>query len=178
MSGNGRVDMEALKELRRRSGAGVLACRRALEETGGDMEEAARLLARRAREESARSSANWTGEGYVASYVHHTGRLAALVEVGCETDFVARTEEFRAFARQLAEQVAATPPEQLSTTPPRRLTDELPERPAANAVPGLLAQPWVRDPGMTVGQLVQEAAQKFGEAIKVRRFARLDLADG
>ncbi len=166
MNGNGQVGMESLKELRRRSGAGVLACRRALEASAGDLEAAVQLLARRAREESARRAARWTGEGYVASYVHHTGRLAAMVEVGCETDFVARTEEFRAFARQLAEQVAATPSEWTAGAS------------SDSAAAGLLAQPWIRDPGVTVGQRVQEAASKFGEAIKVRRFARLDLSEG
>lgn len=158
MGSNGQVSMEAIRELRRRSGAGVLACRRALEEAGGDVNEAARVLVRREHEASARRAAQWTGEGYVASYVHHTGRLAALVEVGCETDFVARTEEFRTFAHRLAEHVAGAP--------------------ASSNVAELLAQPWVRDPGTTVGQLVRDAAGRFGEAINVRRFVRLDLAEG
>ncbi|MEJ2679282.1 MAG: elongation factor Ts [Gemmatimonadota bacterium] len=181
MTGNGQVSMTAVKELRRLSGAGVLACRRALEGSGGDVEAAARLLARRARQETARRAARWTGEGYVAGYLHHTGKLGALVEVGCETDFVARTEEFRTLARQLAEQVAAVPLAGIGA-PFKAATDTgeaWPSRSSASSEAALLlAQPWVRDPGMTVGQLVEEAALKLGEAIKVRRFARLDLAEG
>lgn len=159
MSSKANVSMQALKQLRQRSGAGVLACRRALEQSGGDLEQALRVLTRRAREEAARRAQRWTGQGGVGVYVHHNGRLGAMVEVGCETDFVARTEEFRTLARQLAEQVAASPVE---------------EHPLAVA---LLAQPWIRQPDMTIGQLVQEASAKLGEAIKVRRIARFDLGE-
>lgn len=183
MSGNGRVSMEAIKELRQRSGAGVLACRRALEEAGGNLGDAERLLARRAQEESARRAAQWTGEGYVASYIHHTGKLGALVELGCETDFVARTDEFRTLARQLAEQVAAMPVAPVGSEGPEgEDTASEPARPAGAKPSGtaaeLMAQPWVRDPGRTVGELVQEAGARLGEAIRVRRIARLDLGEG
>jgi elongation factor Ts len=167
MSSNQKVSMQALKELRQRSGAGVLACRRALEQSGGDPEAALEVLARNAREEAARRAERWTGEGYVGVYVHHTGRLGAMVELGCETDFVARTEEFRTLARQLAEQVAALPQGGGGTAD----TSNTPTGVA------LLAQPWIREPATTIGQLVQAASARFCEAISVRQIARFDLND-
>jgi elongation factor Ts len=164
MSGTEKVSMEALKELRRRSGAGVMECRRALEQAGGSLDEAERVLAARAAEKAARQSSDWTGEGFVGSYVHHTGTLGALVELGCRTDFVARTAEFRALGRWLAEQVAAGSGGDGTG--------------GLSPVDALLAQAWIREPGKTVGELVREASLKFGEPIRVRRFVRFSLGEG
>jgi elongation factor Ts len=152
------VTMEQIRELRRRTEAGVTECKHALTEAEGDVERAAALLRERGIREAERREERATRAGLVGSYVHHDGRLGALVEVGCETDFVARTEAFRTLVRHLAEQVAAV--DSLGTT-----VD----------VEVLLGQPWVREPKVTVGELVREVASKVGEHVQVRRFARFDL---
>jgi len=151
-----QITLPELKELRERTGAGVLQCRSALEATEGDMERAEALLRERARSEAERRAGRAAGEGLVVSYIHHTGRLGALVELNCETDFVARTEDFRELARTVAEQVAGAAPE---------------------STEALLEQPWIREPGRTVGELVQEIGGRLGEAVRVRRFARFETAE-
>lgn len=151
-----RITLQDLKELRDRTTAGVLACRAALETAEGDMARAEEILREKARREAAKRESRAMGAGLVASYVHHTGRLGALVELTCETDFVARTDDFEALARHAAEQVAATAPGTLEA---------------------LLAQPWIRDGARTVGDLVREAAGRLGENVQIRRFSRLDLAE-
>jgi elongation factor Ts len=193
------VSVQELKELRRLSGAGVMECREALEATNGHMEQALDRIRRRAAEEAARRADREAGQGIVASYVHHTGRLGALVEVNCETDFVARTADFVALGRQLAEHVAAAAPLAVDTA---SLPSEIvaarrgeveaqvrasgkPEALHATIVAGklaaclrdvvLLQQPWVREPQRTVGDLVHEAAARFGERVQVRRFTRFEL---
>jgi len=161
MSGNGtKISLEALKALRQKTGAGVMECRRALEAADGRTERAEAILADRAREAAARRASSWTGEGYVASYVHHTGKLGALVELGCRTDFVARTAAFRELADRIAEQIAAVPAEA-----------------GGEPLEALLTQAWIRNPDTTLGQLLEEAAMKFGEPVRVRRFVRFSLED-
>lgn len=150
------ITLPELKELREKTGAGVMQCRQALEATEGDMERAEALLRERARREAETRADRAAGEGLVVSYIHHTGRMGALVEVNCETDFVARTEDFRALARMVAEHVAGAAPES---------TD------------ALLAQPWIREPDRTVGDLVKETAGRLGEAVRVRRFARFETTE-
>lgn len=150
------ITLPELKELRERTGAGVLHCRKALEASEGDMERAEALLLEQARKDAEKRAERAAGEGLVVSYIHHTGRLGALVEVNCETDFVARTEDFRELARVVAEQVAGAAPE---------------------STEALLAQPWIRDAGRTVGDLVKETAGRLGEAVRVRRFARFETAE-
>ena len=109
------ITVQHLRELRQRTGAGMLDCRQALEHAGGDMEQAVELLRRQAAAEAAKRAARVTGEGQIGSYIHHDAKVGALVEVNCETDFVARTEDFRALVRYVAEQVAATPPDVVGT---------------------------------------------------------------
>jgi len=138
----------------------MLDCRQALEHTDGDIEQAVELLRRQAAAEAAKRAARLTGEGRVDSYIHHDAKVGALVELNCETDFVARTEDFRALVRYVAEQVAATP------------TDVLTETEAS-----LLEQPWIRDPSRTIGDLVTETSARTGENVRVRRFARFRLSD-
>jgi elongation factor Ts len=152
----GQITLQELKELRRRTAAGVLECRQALESAGGDMERAEALLREKARREAEKRAERATGEGLVVSYIHHTGRLGALVEVACETDFVARTDDFGDLARLLAEQVAGAAPAD-------------PE--------ALLEQPWIREPGRTIGEIVKETSGRLGEAVRVRRFARFETAE-
>jgi elongation factor Ts len=151
-----QITLPELKELRERTGAGVLRCRKALEATEGSMEGAEALLREQARREAEKRAGRAAGEGRVVSYIHHTGRLGALVELNCETDFVARTEDFRALALTVAEHVAGAAPE---------TTD------------ALLAQPWIRDAGRTVGELLEETSGRLGEAVRVRRFARFETAE-
>ncbi|MDQ7828519.1 MAG: translation elongation factor Ts [Armatimonadota bacterium] len=167
------ITADAVKALRARTGAGVMDCRRALEEAGGDLERAAALLRERGLATAARKAGRATTEGLVEAYIHAGGRLGALVEVDCETDFVARTEDFRRLARELAMQVAATGPLYVSR-------EEVPEddrsRPdLAQLV--LLEQPYIRDPRRTIGELVRETVAKVGENIQVRRFARFRVGE-
>jgi elongation factor Ts len=153
------ITVQQLRELRQRTGAGMLDCRQALEHAGGDIEQATTHLRQQAAAEAAKLAARVTGQGQIGSYVHHDARVGALVEVNCETDFVARTEDFRALVRHVAEQVAATPSDV-------ELTADT-----------LLAQEWIRDSSRTIGDLVSETSARVGENVRVRRFARFRLAD-
>lgn len=153
------ISMQQLRELRQRTGAGVLDCRQALEHTGGDMDQAVEHLRSNAAAEAAKRAARLTGQGRVESYIHHDAKVGSLVEVGCETDFVARTEDFRALARHVAEQVAATPAD------------------VVVSVSALLEQPWIRDPSRTIGDLVNEMSARVGENVRVRRFSVFRLRE-
>ena len=153
------ITVQQLKELRQRTGGGMLDCRQALEQTDGNIDHAEEIIRRQAAAEAAKRAARLTGEGRVDSYIHHDAKVGALVELNCETDFVARTEDFRTLARHVAEQVAATPAESLETEA------------------SLLAQPWIRDPSRTIGDLVNETSARTGERVRVRRFARFRLSD-
>jgi elongation factor Ts len=153
------ITVQQLKELRQRTRAGMLDCRQALEQAEGNMEQAVEILRRQAAAEAAKRAARLTGEGQVGSYIHHDAKVGALVEVSCETDFVARTEDFRTLVRYVAEQVAATSAEALETEA------------------SLLEQPWIRDPSRTIGDLVSETSARVGENVRVRRFARFRIAD-
>jgi elongation factor Ts len=167
------ITADAVKALRARTGAGVMDCRRALEEAGGDLERAAALLRERGLATAARKAGRATTEGVVEAYIHAGGRLGALVEVDCETDFVARTEDFRRLARELAMQVAATGPLYVSR---EAVPEDDRSRPdLAQLV--LLEQPYIRDPRRTVGDLVRETVAKVGENIQVRRFARFRVGE-
>ena len=153
------ITVEQLRELRRRTGAGMLDCRQALEHAGGDIDQAAEHLRQQAAAEAAKRAARVTGQGQIGSYIHHDAKVGALVEVNCETDFVARTEDFRTLVRHVAEQVAATPSDV-------SMTEET-----------LLTQEWIRDSSRTIGDLVNETSARTGENVRVRRFVRFRLAD-
>ena len=153
------ITVQQLRELRQRTGAGMLDCREALERAEGNIEQAVEQLRRQAAAEVAKRAAHITGEGQVGSYIHHDAKVGALVEVNCETDFVARTEDFRTLVRFIAEQVAATPSEALETSA------------------SLLEQPWIRDPSRTIGDLVTETSARVGENVRVRRFTRFRISD-
>ena len=160
-----------VKDLRDRSGAGVMDAKRALDEAGGDMERAAALLRERGLAAAASRAERETSQGVVDTYIHAGGRIGALVEVNCETDFVAKTDEFRTLVHEVAMQVAAMDPAVVA--PEDR--DGLPEMEGADEDVALLSQPWVKDGSRTVGELVQDAMAKTGENIRVRRFARFEL---
>jgi elongation factor Ts len=191
-----------VKELRTRTGAGVMDCRNALAEARGDLEKAQQLLRAKGLAAADRKSGRTAKEGVVTSYIHAGGRIGVLVEINCETDFVARTEDFRALARDVAMQIAASDPGYVSR-------DDIPEdvveaERAAYAVRAeaeggddaavaatvdeqmrkfyervsLLDQPFIRDERHSVGELIKGMIARTGENIQVRRFARFRLGDG
>ena len=164
-----KIPIEAVKELRRRTNVGVADCSRALLEVGGDMEKAVEFLRQRGVAIAEKKRDELVTDGVIEAYVHHTKRIGALVELNCETDFVARTAEFKELAHDLAMQIAAAAPRFLTS-------EELPPDTEAEAqVVCLLSQPFIKDPTKTVQEVITETIAKVGENIKVRRFARYEL---
>jgi elongation factor Ts len=194
------ITAETVKALRELSGAGVMDCKRALEETGGDLDKAAAILKERGQAAAAKRAGREANEGQVASYIHMGGKIGVLIEVNCETDFVARTDEFQRLVRDLAIQVAGLRPQwtTIESIPADVLEAKKAELLASDAVAAkpeavraqivegqlkkwfaevvLLEQPF-RDQDITVGQLVTEAIAKTGENMKVRRFVRFELGE-
>lgn len=164
------VSTAAVKELREQTGAGIMDCKRALQEAEGDVKKALEILRQQGLSRAEKKSARVAGQGVVEAYIHGGGRIGVLVEVNCETDFVARTEEFRALVHDIAMQVAAQNPRYVSE-------DEVPAGEAFEPAeqPVLLKQPFIKDPSLTIGDLVTNAVAKIGENIRVRRFARFEL---
>jgi elongation factor Ts len=163
------VSAETVKKLRDFTGAGVLDCRKALEEAGGELEKAKEILRQRGIAIAEKKASQETRQGLVEAYIHPDGRLGALVELNCQTDFVARTDGFRALAHDLAMQVAATDPQHIAP-------EELPAGSDGNPQEVcLLAQPFIKDPSRTVQDLINDTIAKTGENIRVRRFARFHL---
>jgi len=163
------VSAETVKKLRDLTGAGMLDCKKALEKTGGELDKAKEILRKRGIAIAGKKAAQETRQGLVEAYIHPDGRLGALVELNCQTDFVARTDGFRALAHELAMQVAATDPQHIAP-------DELPAGSDGNPEElCLLAQPFVRDPSRTIQDLINDTIAKTGENIRVRRFARFHL---
>ena len=163
------VSAATVKELRELTGAGMLDCKHALEQAGGDLDKAKEILRAKGFAMAAKKAERETADGIVQAYIHHDGRLGALVEINCESDFVARTEDFREFAQTIALQVAAANPRYLSAEEIPDGTEGDPDELA------LLAQPFVRDESQTVQDLITEMVRKTGENIRVRRFARFQL---
>jgi len=160
-----------IKELREKTGAGVMDCKKALTEAGGDQAKATAILRERGLSMAERKAHRSTEQGLVECYIHAGGRIGAMVEVNCETDFVARTDDFRALARDLAMQVAATGPLVVSK-------DELsPNTEGPVEETCLLNQPYIRDPSRTVQDIVNDVIAKTGENVRVRRFARFELGN-
>jgi elongation factor Ts len=190
--------IEKIKQLREETAAGMMDVKNALEESGGDLDGARRVLRERGQALAAKKSSREASEGLIDAYVHFNGRVGVLVEVDCETDFVARTPEFREFAHNVALHVASAQPQPLAVAPEdipaeeieeeRRIVEKQvaemgkPEEIARQIVEGrmqkwiseraLLTQPFVKDPDRTVGDLLQEIVQKVGENVVVRRFTR------
>ncbi len=192
------ITIEAIKELRERMGAGVLDCRKALEETDGDIDKAARLLREKGLAAAVKRSEREARDGRIECYSHHGNRIAAMVELNCETDFVARTEPFINLAHGLAMQVAATSPRFLSRedVPEEVLAEERadirsqiegnkPDHIVEKIMEGklgkfyeevcLLEQPFIRDQERKIKDLVAELAAQMGENIIIRRFVRFEL---
>ncbi len=174
------IDARDVQRLRSETGAGVMDCKRALEESGGDFEKARELLRQKGLAAAAKRAGREALQGVVESYIHAGGRIGALVELSSETDFVARNAEFRQLARNIAMQVAAMSPLVVSEDELTRearaelLKDHGDEKKALEAAV-LLKQPYIRDQSKTVGDLVTAIAASTGENVRVRRFARFQL---
>ena len=174
------ITTEMVKTLREKSGAGLMDSKRALAEAGGDMEKAANILRQQGLAKASKKSGRTALQGVVEPYIHSGGRIGAMVEVNCETDFVARTADFKELAHDVAMQIAATNPrvvsaDQLSEQELAALAREYGSRDEAIAAVSLLDQPYIKDAKRTIGDLVTEAVAKLGENIIVRRFARFEL---
>jgi elongation factor Ts len=194
------ITADAVKELRERTGAGMMDCKRALEETGGDMDAAVTMLRERGLAAAAKRAGREAREGLVSSYIHTGGRVGVLIEVNCETDFVARTDEFQKLVRDLAMQVAGLAPlyvdvdripeAELEAKRAALLADEETQRKPAEIrekiVDGQLKK-WYkevclleqafRDEDRTVRDLITERIATIGENIRVRRFTRYGLGE-
>ena len=166
------VTVDLIKALREETRAGVMDCKRALEQADGDLEGARAILREQGLATAAKKASRAANDGLVESYTHSGGQVGAIVELNCETDFVARTPDFKRLAHDLAMQVAAMAPTYVSI-------DDIPE--ATSGVnfeeDCLMQQPYIKDPVMTVHDLVNEAVGKLGENIRVRRFARFSIRE-
>lgn len=196
-----KITASMVKELRESTGAGVLDCKKALETSGGDIEKAKAYLREKGLAAAAKKADREVKEGLIEAYVHAGGRVGALVELGCETDFVARTEGFKELAHDLAMQVVASKPLYLTPDdiPPEVLEKEeniyraqardlgKPEHVVNRIVQGklqkyfdevcLMRQPFIKDNDMTVQDIITQMIAKVGENIVVRRFARFELGE-
>ncbi|MFO8144073.1 MAG: elongation factor Ts [Dehalococcoidales bacterium] len=163
------IPASKVKELREQSGAGVISCRNALVEASGDLDKAQQILKDKGILKAEKKMERSTTQGIVEAYVHTGGRIGAIVEVNCETDFVARTDEFKELAHNIVMQVAAISPQYISD-------DEVPE--GAEVEPEeacLLKQPFIKDPSRTINDIVVETIAKLGENIRIARFARFEV---
>ncbi len=158
------ISASAVKELREKTGAGIMECKKALQESGGNMEKATEALRLRGLAKHTKVAGRTANQGVVESYIHTGGRIGALVEINCETDFVARTEEFRTLAREVAMQVASMDPKSVGTIEGEDKDDSV-----------LLNQEYIRDPRKSIRDLVKETIGKVGENIQVSRFMRFEV---
>jgi len=164
-----KITTESVKEVRSRTNAGILACKNALLEAGGDVGKAVEALQRRGVAIAEKKKERIVTDGIIEAYIHHTKQIGAIVELNCETDFVARTDEFRELARNLAMQVVATSPQFISLEEMPSETEMDPQ------IVCLLSQPFIKEPDKTVQEIITGTIAKVGENIKVRRFARFEL---
>jgi elongation factor Ts len=195
------ISAKDVKKLRDMTGAGMMDCKKALTETDGNLEKAVDLLRAKGAAKAAKRAEKTANEGAIGSYVHFDGKTAVIVEVNCETDFVANTDDFRQFARDLAMHIASTNPLSIS---PDQIDPAIVERERAvymeqakeegkppeiaeKIVEGrlqkffkestLLAQPFVKDPDKTIEQLLTELSSTVGEKVEVARFARMKVGE-
>ena len=195
------ISAKMVKELREKTGAGMMDCKKALTEAEGDFEKATKVLRERGIAKAASKSGRATAEGVIASYIHAGDKLGVMVEINCETDFVARTDQFKTFARDIAMHIAASNPlcitreeadsdlveKEREIYRQQALNEGKPEKIIDRIVDGkiekyfteiaLLEQPFVRDNDKTVGDLINEIVATLGENINVKRFARFRLGE-
>ena len=193
------IPAKLVAELRARTGAGMMDCKKALEEAGGDIDKAVDILRKKGAAKADKRAGRQATQGLIASYVHHNGRVGVLVEVNCETDFVANTEEFKQLAKDLTHQIASTAPIALrredipadviakeqeiyrAQVAAEKKPDHVKEKIVEGRINSfyeeraLLEQKFVRDGSKTIGDMVKELAAKTGENIQVRRFVRFEL---
>lgn len=196
------VNASSVKELREKTGAGIMDCKKALAESGGDLEKAVDYLRRKGLAAAAKKMGRVAAEGLVGAYIHAGGKIGVLVELNCETDFVARTAEFQALLKDIAMQIAAANPRYIDPgdVPAEELEREReiyrrqaadsgkPEKVIDKIVEGkmerfysevcLLEQAFIKDPDRKVGDLIKDAVAKLQENIQVRRFVRYHLGEG
>lgn len=196
------VNASAVKELREKTGAGMLDCKKALEAADGDLKKASEILREKGLAAAANKADRVATEGLVQAYIHANGRVGVLVEINCETDFVAKNVEFQQFAKDVAMQIAASNPkyirrEEVSQADldkereiltAQALNEGKPEKIVAKMVEGrlgkyyedvcLLEQPFIKDPDKTIETLLKEKISTIGENISIRRFARYELGEG
>ena len=194
-----KINTEMIKELRARTNAGILDCKEPLKETDGDMEKAVDFLRKKGLATALKRAGRETSEGVINSYIHAGGKIGVLVEVNCETDFVAKTDEFKELVKNLAMHIAATSPlgirsedipeeiikreeeiyraQALETGKPEKIIDKIVEGKMKKFYKEscLLEQQYVKDTDMTIQDLIHEMVSKMGESISVRRFARYQL---
>ena len=162
---------QLIKELRLRTSAGVMDCKRALDDSNGDVDEAEKILREQGIASAARKAGRDTDQGVIETYIHSGGRIGSMVEINCETDFVARTEEFLTLAHDIAMQVAAMSP--LAVGNEQNIEINTSETEDSN----LLSQPFIKDPSKNIQDLINETVGKLGENIRVRRFQRFSLGE-
>jgi elongation factor Ts len=191
-----------VKDLREKTGAGMMDCKKALSETGGNFEKAVDYLRQKGLATAAKRAGRIAAEGRVGSYVHAGGKIGVIVEVNCETDFVAKTDDFQSFAKDVAMHIAASNPLyiQRENVPPEALERERgiyraqareagkPEKIMEKIVEGklekfysevcLLEQPFIKDPDLTVQDLLNGLIGKLGEKVEIRRFSRIQVGEG
>lgn len=196
------ITASMVKELRTRTGVGMMDCKKALTEANGDMEKAVDILREKGLSKAAKKAGRIAAEGIVGSYIHGNGRIGVLVEVNCETDFVAQTEGFHALVKDIAMQIAAANPlyvsreevpadvishekevyrqEALNEGKPERIVDRMVEGRIEKYFKEvcLLDQPFIKDGDKTINDVVLEATVKMGEKVSIRRFTRYQLGEG
>ena len=197
-----QISAAMVKELREKTGAGMMDCKKALTEASGNMDRAIEILREKGLAQAAKKAGRIATEGLVESYIHAGGRIGVLVEVNCETDFVAKTDEFKSFVKDIAMQIAAAKPlyvrkedvpaeeveKERNILRAQALNEGKPEHIVDKMVVGrlekyfkevcLLEQPFIKDPDKSIDQLVKETIAKIGENISIRRFARFELGEG
>lgn len=195
------ISAEMVKELREKTGSGIMDCKKALKESDGDLEKALDFLRKKGLAAAAKRSSRATSEGAIMSYIHMGGKIGVMVEVNCETDFVAKNDEFQAFARDIAMHIAAVNPAGLSPEDipaavierereiyrVRALEQGKPENILDKIVEGqvqkfykdacLLSQPFVKNPQVTIEEYTKEVIGKMGENIRISRFVRYQLGE-
>lgn len=196
------ISAKLVKELREKTGAGMMDCKKALQECDGNIEKAGEYLREKGIADSDKKAGRITAEGVVASYIHMGGKIGSMVEINCETDFVAKNEDFQRFAKDIAMHIAAANPKYLSREDVpveevehekeilrhQALNEGKPEKIVEKMVEGrinkfykeicLLDQEFVKNPDQTVEELVKEQISKIGENVKIRRFARFEMGEG
>lgn len=196
------ISANLVKELRERTGAGMMDCKKALTETNGDTEKAIEFLREKGLSAAAKKAGRIATEGVIETYIHGGGRIGVMLELNCETDFVAKTDDFKELAKDIAMHIAAARPEFLkpeevpaeelekekSILRAQALNEGKPEKIVDKMVEGriakyfkdvcLMEQPFVKDPDKTISQLITEKIAKIGENISIRRFVRYELGEG